>query len=110
MRALTLLPLLYLPAVLAAPGRDHDAQVVFGKSAALADAAYGNEGQHVVGPVVHSGGNALLEDKVESWSEEGKEFIKQNGLVCTSFVSLKIAINSACCVPLSRTGQALGLP
>jgi carboxypeptidase C (cathepsin A) len=55
--------------------------VVFGKSAALADAAYGNEGQHVVGPVVHSGGNALLEDKVESWSEEGKEFIKQNGLV-----------------------------
>lgn len=88
MRALTLLPLLYLPAVLAAPGQDHDAQVVFGKSAALADAADGNETQHVVGPVVYDGGNALLEDEVETWSEDGKELIRQNGIVCTSFSQL----------------------
>jgi hypothetical protein len=60
MRALTLLPLLYLPTALAAPGRDHDTQVVFGKSAALADTAYGNEGQHVVD--LYNGGNALQED------------------------------------------------
>jgi hypothetical protein len=89
MRALTLLPLLYIPTALAAPGRDHDVQVVFGKSAALADAvreglAYGNENQHVVGPVVLNGGNALQEHKVETWSEEGREFMKQNDLVCTS--------------------------
>lgn len=85
MRALILLPLLYLPFVLAAPGRDHDTQVVFGESVSLADGAYGNEIQHVVGPVVHNVGNALLEDEVETWFEEGKELIRQNGLVCTSF-------------------------
>ena len=93
MRALTLLPLLYallyFPTALAAPGLD-EAQVVFGKSAVLADAvneglAYGNKNQDVVKPVVH---NALQEDKVESWSEEGREFMKQNDLVCTSFGAL----------------------
>jgi len=89
MRALTLLPLFYIPIALAAPGRDHDAQTVLGESAALVDTvqegfAYG----HVVGPVVHNCGNALPEDKVETWSEEGKEFMKQNGLVCMSFVAL----------------------
>ena len=92
MRALTLLPLLYIPIALAAPGRDHDAQMVLGESATLVDAvqegfAYGNN-NHVDGPVVHNGGNALSEDKVETWSEEGKEFMKQNGLVCMSFVAL----------------------
>ena len=92
MRALTLLPLFYIPIALAAPGRDHDAQTVLGESAALVDAvqegfAYGNN-NHVVGPVVHNVGNALPEDKVETWSEEGKEFMKQNGLVCMSFVAL----------------------
>jgi hypothetical protein len=88
MRALTLLPLLYLPTAFAAPGGDHDTQAVFGKSAALADTAYGNNSQHVV----HNGGNVLQEDnlKVETWSEEGTEFIKQNGLVCTSSVSSKL--------------------
>ncbi|KAF8265772.1 serine carboxypeptidase [Lactarius quietus] len=74
MRALTLLPLLYLPTAFAAPGRDHDAQVVFGKSAALPDAANGNISQHSLG-------HTLQEDKVETWSEEGREFTKQNGLV-----------------------------
>lgn len=93
MRALTLLPLLYIPAALAAPGHDHHAQVVFGKSAALADAvreglAHGNNNQHVVGPLVHNDGNTLQGDKVETWSEEGREFIRQNGLVCTSFGAL----------------------
>ena len=92
MRALTLLPLLYIPAALAAPGRDHDVQIVFGKSAGLVDAVhggltYGNKNHHV-GPVVHNGGNALQEDRVETWSEEGREFTKQNGLVCSSFVAL----------------------
>ncbi|KAI9448816.1 Alpha/Beta hydrolase protein [Lactarius psammicola] len=85
MKALTLLPLLYIPIALAAPGRDHDPQVVLGGSPALVDAvqdslAYGNK-DHVVGPVVHNDGNALLEDKVETWSEEGRVFVKQNGLV-----------------------------
>ena len=84
MRALTLLPLLCLPAAFAAPGHDHDAQVAFGQSAALADAS-----QHVVQPVAHNCENALQEDKLETWSEEGREFVKQNGLVCTSFVALK---------------------
>ena len=94
MRALTLLPLLYallyFPTALATPGFDHDAQVVFGGSAVLADAvheglAYGNKNQDVVRPIVH---NALQEDKVETWSEEGREFMKQNDLVCTSFRAL----------------------
>ncbi|KAH9023151.1 Alpha/Beta hydrolase protein [Lactarius pseudohatsudake] len=82
MRALTLLPLLYISTALAAPGRDHDVQVVLGQSAALVDTvheglAYGNP----PGSVVHNGGNALPEDKVETWSEEGREFMKQNDLV-----------------------------
>ncbi|KAH8983045.1 Alpha/Beta hydrolase protein [Lactarius hatsudake] len=82
MRALTLLPLLYISTALAAPGRDHDVQVVLGESAALVDTvheglAYGSP----PGSVVHNGGNALPEDKVETWSEEGREFMKQNGLV-----------------------------
>ncbi|KAH9172463.1 Alpha/Beta hydrolase protein [Lactarius sanguifluus] len=82
MRALTLLPLLYISTALAAPGRDQDVQVVLGESTALVDTvqeglAYGNP----PGSVVHNGGNALPEDKVETWSEEGREFMKQNGLV-----------------------------
>ena len=94
MRALALLPLLYallyFPTALAAPGLDHDAQVVIGGSAVLADAvhedlAYGNKNQDVVKPIDHK---VLQEDKVESWSEEGREFMKQNDLVCTSFGAL----------------------
>ena len=85
MRALTLLPLLCLPTAFAAPGHDHDAQVAFGQSAALTGAS-----QHVVEPVAHNGGNALQDDKLETWSEDGTEFVKQNGLVCTSFVALKL--------------------
>ena len=97
MRVLTLLPLLYtplyFPTALAAPGCDHVAQVVFGNPAVRADAvheglAYGNKNQDVVQPVAHNSGNPLQEDKVESWSEEGREFMKQNGLVCTSFGAL----------------------
>ena len=95
MKALTLLPLLYallyVPPALAAPGLDHDAQVVFGKSAELADAvyeglSYGNMNQDVVEPVYNCGNP--LQDKVETWSEEGREFMKQNDLVCTSFRAL----------------------
>ncbi|KAH9051982.1 Alpha/Beta hydrolase protein [Lactarius vividus] len=82
MRAWTLLPLFYISNALAAPGRDHGMQVVLAESAALVDTiheglTYGN----APGSVVHNGGNALLEDKVETWSEEGREFMKQNGLV-----------------------------
>ncbi|KAH9037045.1 carboxypeptidase C, partial [Lactarius hengduanensis] len=74
----TLLPLLYISTAFAAPGRDHDVQAVLSESAALVD-------------TVHEGlpyGNVPGSDKVETWSEEGSEFLKQNGLSVTFLVEL----------------------
>ncbi|KAH9005727.1 serine carboxypeptidase [Lactarius hatsudake] len=66
-------------------GATADVQVVLSESAALVDTVheglpYGN----APGSVLHNGGNALPEDKVETWSEEGREFTKQNDLLSWS--------------------------
>jgi hypothetical protein len=81
MRALTLLPLLFVHSAFAAPASD--AQIVLGETTALVDTLRGG---HVyteekdAGPAVHH-----PEDEVETWVEEDREYVKQNGLVCTSF-------------------------
>jgi hypothetical protein len=86
MRALTLLPLLYIHSALAAPASD--AQVFLGENAVV-DTLHGGhvsttEGNNVV-TVTHDAGNVSPEDEVETWVEEDREYVKQNGLVCTSF-------------------------
>ncbi|KAH9996036.1 Alpha/Beta hydrolase protein [Russula vinacea] len=81
MRALTFLPLLYIHSALTAPASD--VQIVLGETAALADTLRGGlvstEG-NVIGSGVHIE-NDLHEDKVETWVEEDREYVKQNGLV-----------------------------
>ena len=85
MRALTLLPLLYIHSALSAPASD--AQIVLGETAALADALRGSlvpTDENVIGADIHNVENVSYEDKVETWVEEDREYVKQNGLVCTS--------------------------
>ena len=85
MRALTLLPLLYIHSALSAPASD--AQIVLGETAALADALRGSlvpTEENVIGADKHHVENVSNEDKVETWIEEDREYVKQNGLVCTS--------------------------
>lgn len=85
MRALTLLPLLYIHSALSAPASD--AQIVLGETAALADALRGSlvpTEENVIGADIHNIENVSYEDKVETWVEEDREYVKQNGLVCTS--------------------------
>lgn len=86
MRALTLLPLFYIHSVLAVPV--NDAQIVLGETVAPADIFRGalvSTEENDVDAVVHNIENVLYEDKVETWFETGMEYVKQNGLLCTSF-------------------------
>jgi len=89
MRALTLLPLLFIHPAFAAPASD--AQIVLGETTALVDTLRGGhvytEGKDV-GTVIDHVGNVSSEDEVETWVEEGREYVKQNGLVCTSFSAI----------------------
>lgn len=84
MRTLRLLLLLFIHSAFAAPAGD--AQVVLGETTALVDTlghVY-TEGKDV-GTVIHHAGNVSSEDEVETWVEEDREYVKQNGLVCTFF-------------------------
>jgi hypothetical protein len=95
MRALTLLPLLYIQSAFAAPASD--AQIVLGEAAALVDTLH--EGfvsaiENAASTVVQNAENASYEDKVEAWFEDGMEFVKQNGLVCASFSLRSRALGS----------------
>jgi hypothetical protein len=81
MRALTLLPLLYIRSALTAPASD--AQIVLGETAALVDTLRGLVSTE--GNVIHNVEDVSYEDKVETWVEEDREYVKQNGLVCASF-------------------------
>jgi hypothetical protein len=83
MRALTLLPLLYIRSAFAAPA--NDAQVVLGEAAALIDTLREGFIPTVENDVATVINNVEYDNNVESWVENGKEFVKQNGLVCTSF-------------------------
>jgi len=86
MRVLTLLPLLFVNSASAAPASD--AQIVFGETTARVDTSRGShvypEGKDV-GTVIHHAENVSFGDDVESWVEENREYVKQNGLICTSF-------------------------
>jgi hypothetical protein len=81
MRALTLLPLLFFHSAFAAPASD--AQIVLGETTLRGGHVY-TEGKDI-GTVIHHAGNVSSEDDVETWVEEDREYVKQNGLVCTSF-------------------------
>jgi hypothetical protein len=83
MKVLRLLPLLYIHSALAAPASN--GQIVLGEAAAVVDTS--REGfistvENDAATVIH---NTEYEDRVETWVENGKEFVKQNGLVCASF-------------------------
>jgi hypothetical protein len=82
MKAWTLLPLLYIRSAFAAPASD--AQIVLGEAAALVDTlreGFVSTVENDVATAIH---NVEYGDKVETWFENSKEFVKQNGLVCTS--------------------------
>jgi hypothetical protein len=86
MRALTLLPLLFIHSAFAAPASD--AQIVLGETTAVIDTLRGGHvytEEEDVGTMIHNAGNVSSEDEVETWVEEDREYVKQNGLVCTSF-------------------------
>lgn len=83
MRALTLLPLLFVHSAFAAPASD--AQIVLGETTALVDTLRGGHVYTEGKDAVHHAGNVSPEDEVETWVEEDREYVKQNGLVCTSF-------------------------
>ena len=81
MRALTLLPLFFIRSAFAAPASD--AQVALGQTTAVDTLRGGHV--HTEGKDVIPSGNISSEDEVETWLEEDREYVKQNGLVCTSF-------------------------
>jgi hypothetical protein len=81
--ALTLLLLFFIHSAFAAPVSD--AQIVLGETTALIDTLRGGnvytEGKDI-GTVIH---HTSSEDEAETWVEEDRDFVKQNGPVCTSF-------------------------
>lgn len=85
MRALSLLPLLFIHSAFAAPATD--AQIVLGETATPVDALRGGhvytEGKDI-GSDIHHTGIVSSEDEVETWVEDDRVHVKQNGLVCTS--------------------------
>jgi len=79
MKVLTLLPFI-LPGMLAAPAGEE--QTSLSDIIGYSDLTGGIFGKFVkaVEHIVHSG-EKVVEEKVEQWFEDGKEFIKQDGLV-----------------------------
>ena len=79
------MPLLYIHSALSAPASD--AQIVLSETAALADTLRDglvSTEENIIGGDIHNAENVSYEDKVETWVEEDREYVKQNGLVCTS--------------------------
>jgi hypothetical protein len=81
MKVLTLLPFV-LPAVFAAPAGE--GQTLLGDIVGYSDLAGGIFGELVKGVEHLVYGAEEVVEKVDQWFEGGKEFIKQNGLVCES--------------------------
>ncbi|KAH9975097.1 serine carboxypeptidase [Lactifluus volemus] len=81
MKALTLLPLLYIPTLLAAPATD--VQIVLSETVSVADTLHNglscSEENGAVLDVAYDG-TSTDANKAETWFEEGKEFLKENGL------------------------------
>ena len=82
MRIVYLLPFV-LPAVLAAPAGE--GQTLFSDLLGYSDLA-GSLFSEIANGVKHliHGAEQAVEKKVEQWFEDGREFVKQNGIVCES--------------------------
>jgi hypothetical protein len=82
MKVLALLPFV-LSVALAAPAGE--GQIVVSDILEYSDLTGGLFGQIVKGveDIVHAAGE-VEEKMVEQWFEDGKEFVKENGLVCES--------------------------
>ena len=77
MKAFALVSLLFVQAALAVPAAD--LQTVLGELD-LSGGVFGGIAkgiEHAVEGILHDG-----KDRIEKWAEDGKEFVKQNGLVC----------------------------
>ena len=86
---MTLLPLLYIHSAFAAPSSD--GQIVLGEASALVDALREGFLPKVENDMPNVINSAEHEDEVETWEEKGKEFVKQNGLVCAYFCSSRVS-------------------
>ena len=78
MRAFALIPLLFIPATWAVPASD--LQAVLAEVGDLSGGVFGGIAkgiEQVAGGVFNK-----ATEKVEQWVHDGKEFIKQDGLVC----------------------------
>lgn len=89
MRALALLPLLSLPTTWAVPASE--LQTILNEIGDLAEFSGVND---LFGDITKGVGQVAKQadklfhdgqEKVEKWAEEGKEFVKQNGLTCVLF-------------------------
>jgi hypothetical protein len=80
MRIVYLLPFV-LPAVLAVPAGE--GQTLLGDLVGYSDVANSLFGEIAKG-VKHfiHGAEQVVEKKIEQWFDDGKEFVKQNGIVC----------------------------
>jgi hypothetical protein len=93
MKVLTLLPFV-LPAVLAAPAVEE--QTLLSDIIGYSDLTGGIFGEIVRG-VEHivQGAEKVAEKEVEQWAEGGREFVKQNGLVCKSAQTIVSSANDS---------------
>jgi hypothetical protein len=84
MKALTLLLLLYIPTALAAPATDAQ-QIVLSETVDTLHNGLSYSGKENGAVLdVACDGTSTDANKAETWFEEGKEFLKQNGLTCMS--------------------------
>ena len=78
MKAFTLIPLLFIPASWAVP--TSNLQTILSEVGDLSGGVFGGIAkgiEHVAEDVFNRG-----KEKVEQWVQDGREFVKQNGLVC----------------------------
>jgi hypothetical protein len=104
MKVLTLLPFI-LPGILAAPTAEE--QTLLSDVIGYSDLTGGIFGEFVkaVEHIIHSG-EEVVEKNVEQWFEDGKEFVKQNGLVCESAQNEASRTCNSYLELLRRTGLA----
>jgi len=110
MKVLTLLPLL-LPAVLAAPAGDEQSLFNIVMDNSDLTGVFGG----IVKSVEHLvlGAEKEVEKQVEQWMEGGKEFVKQNGLICKPvariFAGVRLISSRIQQTSLSRTLCSLSI-
>lgn len=107
--ALALLSLVSLAAASpAAPANDAGAQLRMGVDSIIAETAENVFGdvfrgaEHLLDAVLHTGEGVAqkashrVEETIESWSEGGKEFVKQDQIVCKSALDVDKLRRSVC--------------